>query len=75
MRADKVLKAIITREGYSPLEAARTIGKSDTYFSSMFARGSIPKADTMAGICDEFGYDLIVRDQDDGFEILINPPE
>ena len=75
MRADKVPIAIINREGITPIEASRRIGKSDTYFNNFRFRHSVPKADTMAEICDEFGYDLVARSREDGFEFLIDPPK
>lgn len=75
MHADKVLRSIIERNNTTIANAARQLGKSDSYFSGIFSRGSIPKTDTYAGILDTFGYDLIARDRDDGFEFLIDPPK
>lgn len=73
MQADKVLRAIIEKSGHSVDGASRIVGKNKSYFSGMFARGSIPKLDTMATLCDILGWDLLVRDREDGFEIEIDP--
>lgn len=75
MRADKVLKAILAKEGISSIQASRKIGKSDAYLSSIIAKGTSPGVSTMAGICDVLDYDLLVRSRNDGFELTIDPPE
>ena len=74
MQADKVLRAIIRKSGLSVDGASLKIGKSKSYLSVTFARGSIPKLDTMADACSRLGWDLIARDRSDGFEIRIDPP-
>lgn len=75
MRAGKVLKTILAKEGITPTEAARKIGRSDAYLSSIIAKDTSPKVSTMAGICDALDYDLLVRSRSDGYELNIDPPE
>ena len=75
MRADKVLREIIDKENLSATEVSLRVGKTRKYMSTLFSHHRIPQADTMAGICDAIGYDLLVRSRDDGYEILIDPPE
>lgn len=74
MRADKVLRAIIDRENLSATAVSLRIGKTRKYMSTLFSHERIPQADTMAGICDVVGYDLLVRSREDGYEITIDPP-
>lgn len=73
MRADKVLRAIIRKKGLSIKGASVKAGRSRSYLPSMFSKGNIPKIDTMADLCDNLGWDLLVRDRSDGFEIHIDP--
>ncbi len=75
MRADKVLREIISKEGLSATEVSKRIGKTRQYMTTLFSHHRIPQADTMARICDVVGYDLLVRSRDDGYEITIDPPE
>lgn len=73
MRADKVLLAIIAKEGLTDSEVSSRIGKSPRYLDSIRYRHAMPKTDTMATVCDAIGYDLLVRSRDDGYEIEIDP--
>lgn len=75
MRADQVIKTMLEREQVSTIQASKALGKSRGYLSSVIAQRVIPKADTMAGICDTLGYDLIARSREDGYEFTIDPPE
>ena len=45
------------------------------YLESIWKRGTNPRTDTMAKIADACGYDLLLRNRQDGSEITINPPE
>lgn len=73
MRADKVLRAILDKEGVSTIQASVTMGKSKGYVSAILSRNIMPKTDTMAAICDALGYDLLARSRDDGYEFNIDP--
>lgn len=75
MRADKVLKEMLAREHVSTIDASKIMGRSKGYVSTFISRHTIPKADTMAAICDAMGYDLIARSREDGYEFTIDPPE
>lgn len=75
MRADKVLRSILDKEGVSSIQVSEEMGKSKTYVNKIIATKTIPKADTMAAVCDAVGYDLIARSREDGYEFIIDPPE
>lgn len=75
MRADKVLREILSREGLSPVQASRKIGHNQNYLASIFYKKTVPKVSTYAGILYELGYDLVARSREDGFEFHISPPE
>ena len=69
----KVLAEILEREGISTVQASRMYGKHKSYITSLLSRGTVPKADTLAGILDAIGYDLIARSRADGYEFTIPP--
>jgi len=75
MRADHVIKSMLEKEQVSTIEASKALGKSRGYLSSVIAQRVIPKADTLAAICNVLGYDLIARSRVDGYEFTIDPPE
>jgi len=75
VRADKVLKEMLEREHISTIEASKMMGRSKGYVSNLISRHTIPRADTMAAICDAMGYDLIARSREDGYEFHIDPSE
>lgn len=75
MRADKVLRAILKRESITYMAASRKMGRTESYLGSIISKGTIPRVDSMARICDALGYDLLARSRDDGFEFYIDPPE
>jgi len=75
MRADKVLRAILDKDGISTIQASERMGKSKTYVNKIIATKTIPRTDNMAAICDAVGYDLIARSREDGYEFTIDPPE
>lgn len=73
MRADKVVLSIIEREGLKDGDVSRAMGRTPRYLDAIRYRHVMPKADTMATVCDVVGYDLIVRSREDGFEITVDP--
>lgn len=75
MRADKVLRAILDKDGLTAIQASERMGKSKTYVNNIISKETIPRADNMAAICDAVGYDLIARSREDGYEFTIDPPE
>lgn len=75
MQADKVLRAILAREGFTPIQASRKIGKNPNYLAVLFTKGTIPKVSTYSEICYQLGYELIARSINDGYEFHIDPPE
>ena len=60
MHAIDALRLIIEKNGLTVDEASIVAGRNKSYFSSSFSRGSVPKADTMADLCDRLGWDLLV---------------
>lgn len=72
MRADKVLKTIMDREGISAAEMSRRLGKSRLYMSTIFNNQRVPTVGTITRVCEELNYELLVRSCDDGFEITID---
>jgi len=75
MRADKVLREILAREGLTPIQASRKIGHNQGYMAAIFSKKTVPKVSTYAGILYPLGYDLVARSREDGFEFSIDPPE
>jgi len=75
MRADKVLREILAREGLTPIQASRRIGRNQNYIASLLYKKTVPKISTYAGILYELGYDLVAKSREDGFEFHIDPPE
>lgn len=73
MRADKVLKAILAKDGKKAREITEHMGRSPRYLDQTIYRGNVPKTGTFSEILDACGYDLIARSRDDGFEFLITP--
>jgi len=74
MQLEKVIRLLIKKKGYTLESAALKCNRTGSYFSAMLARHSAPRVDTMASICDTLGWDLIVRDREDGYEETIDPP-
>ena len=75
MHVIDALRFIIKKSGLTVDDASIFVGRSKSYFSSSFSRGSVPKADTMADLCDRLGWDLLMRDRSDGFEVYIDPKQ
>ena len=75
MDARRVLNTVVATSGMNKTELARAIGKSVNYISNYSVRGNIPKLDTFAEIANIASYDLLVRNRNDGTEIIIDPPE
>lgn len=75
MQITNVLRAMLARKGISAVSAARLMKRSDSYISRRISGNQIPKVDSLAEIGNVLGFDLLLRDRQDGFEILIDPPE
>lgn len=74
MQVAEVLETIIRASGVSNARIARALGKSPSYMNPIRYGHAMPLTDTMASICDVIGYDLIVRNRNDGTEYVIDPP-
>lgn len=74
MQAGQIISVMLQKKGLSKTEASRLIGKSADYFSAYISRHSVPKLNTMAEWCELLGWELVIRDLDDGFEVKIDPP-
>ena len=46
------------RSGVTLADASRSMGRDRTYLNAALSRGSVPRADTLAEICDAMGYEL-----------------
>lgn len=73
MQAKDAIRFVIKKKGLTIEGASLETGRAKSYFSALFSRGSIPKADTLADLLDRLGWDLLIRDRTDDFEITIDP--
>lgn len=75
MEPKTMLKSLFGRGELSTVETSLKMGRSRGYLSSYIARGNEPGITLMAEICDAIGYDLLIRNRNDGTEIIIDPPK
>jgi len=77
MDANKVLKYLVSSSGMSRAAISRKMGKNDNYISVRLQTGrrNLPRIDTMSTVADACGYDLLLRNREDGTEIIIDPPK
>lgn len=69
----EIIRAMLKRAGVSASRTSLNMGKKSPYIDSILSRGSNPRCDVMATIADTLGYELVVRDRNDGYEFIIPP--
>lgn len=74
MDAISAIREMMKFRNFSIRAIGEEMHKSPLYMNGILYRGSIPKADTYAAIASACGYDLFVRNREDGTEIAIDPP-
>ena len=74
MKALDAIIAIINKSEMSAREISRSIGRHPNFVTNTLARGSVPKADTLAMIADACRYDLVLVSRDDDDDLTISPP-
>ena len=76
MDAYEVVRHAATRGGVSLAGIGRAMGKPGNYVSNGAARGSTPKADTLAAMLAPCGYVLAAMPRDDApaSALVIDPP-
>lgn len=74
MNAMEVMREILKREGITPTEASRRMGRSTSYVGTMLNphKQSNVSASRIVEFCEAMEYEVILRNRDDGFEFLIN---
>ena len=77
MNTPNLIRQAVSQADISMISASRAMGKNDNYFASVVARGSTPKADTLAAMLGVCGYSLAAVPNaslpDDA--LVIDPPE
>ena len=72
----EAMRQMLDDAGTTPYEAAARLGKSRTYVSNLFVRGSIPSAERLAAIAGACGHRLaivpVAADLPEG-SIIIDP--
>ncbi len=66
MNADNTIRFMMAQSGIPAAQASVRLGRSNSFISSTINRGTTPRVDTFAKICDVFGYDLQVVDRATG---------
>ena len=54
----QAIREMGARSGVTLADASRSMGKSRTFLNATISRGSAPRADTLAEVCDAMGYEL-----------------
>lgn len=70
-----VTKHVVRSSGLSERMAARSIGKSENYYTQYLYGGRLPSIRVMAELCAVCNFDLLVRNRKTGEETIIDPPE
>ena len=66
------LRDMLAKSGLTAYGAAKALGKSHTYVSNLFTRGTVPNADRLALIASACDYDLALIPRAGGDPILID---
>ncbi len=75
MKPTDVLNAMISKRGLTYIQASLQAGRSRGYMGRMVYKKVVPGTAVLADIGDRLGFDLILRDRQDGSTIIIDPPE
>lgn len=77
MNTQSLIREAVASADISMIGASRAMGKNDNYFASVVARGSTPKADTLAAMLEVCGYSLAAIPHADvpDTALVIDPPE
>lgn len=77
MNTSDLIRRVVAEAGVSMIGASRAMGKNDNYFASVVARGSTPKADTLAAMLDACGYTLAAIPHGDvpASALVVDPPD
>ena len=63
---------MIEQSGTNKNALSVAMGKDRNTVSTMFSRGSIPRVDTLAKMCEVMGYRVVLESGDE--RIVIDPP-
>ena len=66
----EAMRAMIDAAGMSTYAVACEIGRTSSYVSGMFRRGSVPGGDVLARIARACGYRLALIPNDDAQEVI-----
>jgi len=75
METIEIVREMMHVSGLSVRKLGTALGKSPQYMKQTLYGGTIPSSKKLAAIADACGYDLLVRNRDDGTEIIIDPPD
>lgn len=76
MNTQDLIRHAVSQADISMISASRAMEKNDNYFASVVARGSTPKADTLAAMLEVCGYKLAAIPHEDvpDTALVIDPP-
>lgn len=74
MQANELLREMIRSRTITQRDLSTKLGRSQNYVSRMLAGGFNLRVGTLAEFCESLGYVLLIRDTNDGTEIIIDAP-
>ena len=66
------MRAILNRESLSPTRVSVELGHGRAYLNTLMIENRECKLGTLIEFCDATGYELVVRSQDDGYELEVS---
>ncbi len=72
MKADNTIRFMMAQSGIPAAQASAMLGRANSFISTTINRGTSPRVDTFAKICEVFGYELQVVDKRTGDVISID---
>ena len=73
MDTTQAIKKMMQESGTTATQLSLGLGKHRNFVTTTFAKGSTPRADTLAHMADVIGYDLGLRKRGGGGDFLIAP--
>jgi hypothetical protein len=72
MKEREAIERMMQRSRYNASQLSVAMGRNRNFIGSTFAKGSIPRVDTLAKMADIMGYKVVL--ESDGDRIEIDPP-
>jgi len=61
MEVGVAVQHVISHSGKPAVAVSREMGMSQNYVTNIITRGSIPRLDTFARICEACGYEVVLQ--------------